>query len=61
MKYNYEAQKELILNNPATHNWVKELIKTLDSKDICDVLDNLEMVEDLFNLKSNDIILNMGL
>ena len=44
------------LNNPAVHNFAKMIIREGASKDICDVLHDLEFAQYLFKKHLNDTL-----
>ncbi len=45
-----------VLNNPAVHNFTKMIIKEGSTKDICDVLHDLEFAHYLFTKHMNDTL-----
>ena len=51
----YNALRAKIMDDPATHNWVKEIIERLETHDIVDVIVDLSVVSKLFNEKWAEI------
>jgi hypothetical protein len=50
----YKDFRDKALNDPAIHNWVKDVIKTLDEKDVVDALHGLEFLQKLFKWKQEE-------
>jgi len=43
--------REQILNDPSASNWLKENLTQLEKRDICDALDDLELLNQYFQDK----------
>ncbi len=48
--------KENIENSSMVSNWAKKAFKELDSRDVCDALDDLEMLKIYFDNKFEELM-----
>ncbi len=55
-KSEYEEIVNDILNDSSISYFVKESIEKLSNRDVVDVINDLELLHMLFNLKLNDIL-----
>jgi hypothetical protein len=52
----YKTLKTHINNNPAVHNWIKDVMNSLEDKDVVDVLKGLDLLKTVFKTKYEEII-----
>jgi hypothetical protein len=51
----YKDFRDKVLNDPATHDWVKDVIRAADKQNnVADVLYSLQFLQRLFNYKWED-------
>ena len=58
MKLSIEMQKAI--DNPATHNYLKMILKETEGKDICDILNDLEYAQLLCNNHLDETLKALG-
>jgi hypothetical protein len=52
---NYETLKNGILSDPTTSNWLKDAVAKLDTRDPCDVIADIEMLNFLSSIRLQDL------
>lgn len=58
-KLTADQYREKIFNDPSTHFLVLEIIKTLEERDPCDALNNLDIIVEYFDLRYQEILENL--
>lgn len=52
----YKDFKDKYLVDPSVHNWVKDMIRIADEKDVVDVLKGLRFLQKLFGWKFEEMV-----